>query len=101
MIGGRELMDGLKGGLEGEIRREEKICEMKGTKEKEEVLCDGFGGHAEPGVFGHPDAFVVFLPDLETLEPVSLRCVSHIVGGYTLDSWISVLLKMLGELVNM
>jgi len=33
-------------------------------------LCDGFGRYAEPGVFGHPDAFIVLLPDFEALEPV-------------------------------
>lgn len=41
--------------------------------EKGGLLCDGLGGHAEPGVFGHPDAFVVLLPDFEALKPVSLR----------------------------
>lgn len=35
-------------------------------------LCDGFGCYAEPGVFGHPDALVVFFPDFESLEPVSI-----------------------------
>ena len=38
------------------------------------VLRDGFGGYAEPGVFGHPNAFVVVFPDFETLEPVSVLC---------------------------
>ena len=40
---------------------------------KVKLLCDGFGGYAKPGVFGHPDAFVVLLPDFEALEPVSSR----------------------------
>lgn len=37
------------------------------------VLCYGLWGDAEPGIFGHPDAFVVLIPDLEALEPIPMR----------------------------
>jgi hypothetical protein len=49
----------------------EDVKKEYGMRMRCDVLCDGLWSHAEPGVFGHPDAFVVFLPDLEALEPVS------------------------------
>lgn len=42
---------------------------------REEVLGYGFGGHAEPHVVGHPDAFVVTGPDVVALMPVPV-CLS-------------------------
>lgn len=49
----------------------ERVNLEKGVGEWKKLLCDWFWGYAEPGVFGHPDAFIVFLPDFEALEPVS------------------------------
>lgn len=35
------------------------------------LLRNGFRCYTEPRVFSHPDAFMVFLPYFEALEPVS------------------------------
>jgi hypothetical protein len=42
------------------------ISEVEG-----EVLGDGFWCDAKPRVFGHPDALIIVLPDLESLKPIS------------------------------
>jgi hypothetical protein len=38
------------------------------------LLCDGFWCDAKPRVFGHPDALIIVLPDLESLKPISELC---------------------------
>jgi hypothetical protein len=36
-----------------------------------ELLGDRFWSYTKPGIFGHPDALIILLPDLEALVPVS------------------------------
>jgi hypothetical protein len=40
------------------------------------LLRNWFWSDTEPGVFCHPYAFIVLLPDLETLEPISRTLVN-------------------------
>ncbi len=44
-------------------------------------------GDAKPCVLRHPDAFIIFVPDLEALEPVSDRYQSYLFDIFLLRAY--------------
>lgn len=49
----------------------ELVSDLLGLSEGSYVLCDGLWGNTKPGIFCHPYTFIVLVPDLVPLKPIS------------------------------